>query len=79
MKLIRLIVLAAFFSGSVLAANTVPTEVQMPGTQPQQVNIGPQAGVNRSLDPAKQCNFCHANYNKAVEPGHNWGGSPVVL
>lgn len=75
MKLIRLLVLAAFFPGSALAATTVPTEIQMPGTQPEQVNIGPQAGVNRSLDPAKQCGFCHANYNKAVEPGHNWGGS----
>ncbi len=77
MKLIRLVVLAvlAFLSGSVFAATTVPTDVQMPGTQPEQVNIGPQAGVKRSLDPEKQCSFCHANYNKAVEPGHNWGGS----
>ena len=74
MKQLVLVVLA-LFCGAASAAPTVPTEVQMPGTQPGEINIGPQAGVNRSLDPAKQCSFCHSNYNKAVEPGHSWRGS----
>jgi hypothetical protein len=61
--------------GTVSAATTIPNEAKMPGTQPGEVNIGPQNGVSRAIDPAKQCSFCHSNYDKAVEPGHNWGGS----
>ena len=69
-------VVFALFCSFAFAALTVPTEVQMPGTQPGEINIGAQNGVNRSLDPAKQCSFCHADYgSKATEPGHNWGGS----
>lgn len=61
------------------AANTVPTDVQMPGTQPGEVlsPITPGSPVSSrlSLDPAKQCSFCHAKYNTATEPEHNWSGS----
>ena len=75
MKQLVFVVLALFCSFA-FAALTVPTEVQMPGTQPSEIDIGPQNGVNRSLDPAKQCSFCHSDYgSKATEPGHNWGGS----
>ena len=61
------------------AAETVPNEVQMPGTQPGEVHSPLTPGFPESsrlsLDPAKQCNFCHGKYNTAVEPEHNWQGS----
>ncbi len=69
----------AFVSIASQAANTVPTDVQMPGTQPGEVlsPITPGSPVSSrlALDPAKQCSFCHANYNTSTEPGHNWNGS----
>ena len=70
----------ALFCITSQAANTVPTDVQMPGTQPGEVlsPITPGSPVSSrlSLDPTKQCNFCHGNnYNAATEPGHNWNGS----
>jgi hypothetical protein len=67
--------LSLVYCGLTAAATSVPTDAQMPGTQPGEVNIGPQNGVARAIDPARQCSFCHSSYNKAVEPGHNWGGS----
>lgn len=61
------------------AAEIVPNEVQMPGTQPGEVlsplTPGFPESSRLSLDPAKQCNFCHGKYNTAVEPEHNWQGS----
>ncbi len=65
--------------GTAHGANTVPTEVQMPGTQPGEVlsPLTPDSPVSSRLaiDPAKQCNFCHGGYNTAHEPAHNWQGS----
>jgi len=75
MRWTYLLLLSLFVCVPASAATTIPNEVQMPGTQPGEVNIGPQNGVKRAIDPAKQCSFCHASYNKSVEPGHNWGGS----
>ena len=73
----------AFVCFSSHAANFVPTEVQMPGTQPGEIlsplTPGEPVSTRLSLDPAKQCSFCHANYNTAVEPGHNWQGSMMSL
>jgi len=44
--------------------------VRMPGTQP---------GGAGTLEPSTNCtNNCHAGYNKAVEPGHNWRGSMMA-
>ena len=66
-----------------LAANTVPTDAQMPGTQPGEVlsplTPGEPVATRMALDPAKQCSWCHANYNTKVEPGHNWQGSMMSL
>jgi hypothetical protein len=42
--------------------------VRMPGTQPNQV----------ILENATNCMNCHANYNRAVEPGFNWTGSMMA-
>jgi hypothetical protein len=71
-KAIMALLLIANFS---YAATTVPNEAQMPGTQPQEVKTPLNMGVFNATDPAKQCNFCHGDYNKAVEPTHNWQGS----
>lgn len=69
----------AFVSVTSQAATTVPTDVQMPGTQPGEMlsplTPGSPVSSRLALDPAKQCSFCHAKYNNAVEPGHNWQGS----
>lgn len=43
--------------------------VRMPGTQPDN-------GV--SLESPNRCLNCHAGYNDAVEPGHNWQGSMMA-
>ena len=48
------------------AADVVPNEVKMPGTQPGEVS---------SLQTANRCDNCHGGYNKIVEPAHNWNGS----
>ncbi len=48
------------------AAQTVPTDVQMPGTQPQEI-IPPT--------PSWNCGFCHSNVNPDSEPWFNWQGS----
>jgi hypothetical protein len=76
----------AFASGFVLAAaaaaslsvraaagsvqGTVPTDVQMPGTQPQDP-------LTHLHDP-NACASCHGNYAPAVEPTHLWRGSMMA-
>jgi hypothetical protein len=52
-----------------LAAITVPTDVQLPGTQPG------QAG---NLETPDKCDNCHGGYNRAVEPAFNWRGSMMA-
>jgi hypothetical protein len=51
------------------AANTVPTDVQMPGTQPGEIG---------ALESPNKCDNCHGGYNSAVEPAHNWRGSMMA-
>lgn len=53
-------------AGLTHAAQTIPNEAQMPGTQPGEIG---------EFDTAEQCDFCHGGYNAAVEPQHNWQGS----
>ncbi|HEX6813417.1 MAG TPA: hypothetical protein VF384_17495 [Planctomycetota bacterium] len=43
-----------------------PTDIQMPGTQPQQAPL---------LGPVSTCASCHGYYDQAVEPAENWMGS----
>jgi hypothetical protein len=47
---------------------TVPTDVQMPGTQPGEV----------TLESANRCDNCHAGYDVAVEPVRNWWGGMMA-
>src|SRR5688572_11651404 len=76
----------AFASGFVLAAaaaaslsvraaagsvqGTVPTDVQMPGTQPHDP-------ITNLHDP-NACASCHGNYAPTVEPTHLWRGSMMA-
>ncbi len=55
--------------GVVRAALVVPTEIQMPGTQPGQVS---------NLESPDKCDNCHGGYNQAVEPAFNWRGSMMA-
>jgi hypothetical protein len=57
----------SFFTlGAALAADTVPTDIQQPGTQPGEIG---------NLESPNKCDNCHGGYNDSVEPAHNWRGS----
>ena len=55
-----------FLIQTAFAADTVPTDVQLPGTQPSEIG---------NLESPDKCDNCHGGYNSAVEPAHNWRGS----
>ncbi len=61
--------LALFCSSLLLAADVVPTDIQQPGTQPNEVS---------TLESPDKCDNCHGGYNTAVEPAHNWRGSMMA-
>jgi hypothetical protein len=65
-----LLVTAAAHLGAVTLAPSVTNDplVRMPGTQPGQV----------SLEAPGRCLNCHAGYQPAIEPGHNWQGSMMA-
>ena len=63
------IALAFFCSSALLAADIVPTDIQQPGTQPNEVS---------TLESPDKCDNCHGGYNSAVEPAHNWRGSMMA-
>ena len=52
------------------AADVVPDPVKMPGTQPHDGII--------PMEDVAVCANCHGNYDKAVEPLHNWRGSMMA-
>jgi hypothetical protein len=52
-----------------IAADTVPTDIQQPGTQPGEIG---------NLESPNKCDNCHGGYNLAVEPDHNWRGSMMA-
>jgi hypothetical protein len=55
--------------GVSFAADTVPTNIQQPGTQPGEVG---------NLESPGKCDNCHGGYNTAVEPAFNWQGSMMA-
>lgn len=63
------VVLSLVFIHLALAADTVPTDVQLPGTQPAEIG---------NLESPDKCDNCHGGYNSAVEPAHNWRGSMMA-
>jgi hypothetical protein len=56
---------------SVLSSQSavVPTDVQMPGTQPGEVN---------ELESPNKCDNCHGGYDTLVEPTYNWTGGMMA-
>ncbi|NVK42396.1 MAG: hypothetical protein HWE39_14235 [Oceanospirillaceae bacterium] len=62
-------VLSILALGAALAAVVVPTDIQQPGTQPNEVS---------NLESPDKCDNCHGGYNSAVEPAHNWRGSMMA-
>ena len=71
----KLLAASLLLAASVHAANTVPTDIEMPGTQPGEV---------ASLETPDKCANCHAGYNDANtvgEPQHEpvtgWRGGAM--
>jgi len=62
-----------WLGGAAQAAETVPTDVQMPGTQPED-------GIN--VESVSKCDNCHGNFASAQapleEPWFNWAGSMMA-
>jgi hypothetical protein len=63
-----LLLLFALF-GTGFAADTVPTNIQQPGTQPGEVS---------NLESPDKCDNCHGGYNTSTEPAFNWRGSMMA-
>ena len=68
-RTLSIVVVAAFGPPAPIATAQVPTEVQQPGTQPNQIV---------PLDSVSSCTQCHAGYDSLVEPWHNWSGSMMA-
>jgi hypothetical protein len=59
----------AFAVGIALAATTVPSTIDQPGTQPGEIG---------NLSSPDRCDNCHGGYNTSVEPAFNWRGSMMA-
>jgi hypothetical protein len=64
-----LCLLGALAISPIRAADIVPTDIQQPGTQPQEIG---------NLESPDKCDNCHGGYNYAVEPAYNWRGSMMA-
>jgi hypothetical protein len=64
---LALVSAASLISASLAAV--VPNELQMPGTQPFEV---------QPLEASYSCETCHGQYDPAVEPFENWSGSMMA-
>lgn len=70
MRLATVTVVMVFaFLSAAFGADTVPTDIQQPGTQPL------EAG---NLESPGRCDNCHGGYDAAVEMAHNWRGSMMA-
>jgi hypothetical protein len=63
------ILAAALILTQAQAADVVPTDIQQPGTQPEEIG---------NLESPNKCDNCHGGYNTSVEPAHNWRGSMMA-
>jgi len=67
----RLLFLLFLFSGCLHAADTVPNEIKMPGTQPNEVG---------NFESPDKCDNCHSGYNNldpGAEPATGWRGAAM--
>ncbi len=67
--LLNVLLVVWLFVGGAFAADTVPTNIQQPGTQPQEIG---------NLESPNKCDNCHGGYNTATEPAFNWRGSMMA-
>ena len=67
--MILLIFVILCLGDQVQAALVVPTDIQQPGTQPDEVG---------NLESPDKCDNCHGGYDPAVEPAFNWRGSMMA-
>jgi len=63
------LVASLLFFSTALSQETVPTDIQQPGTQPEEIG---------NLESPDKCDNCHGGYNTSVEPAHNWRGSMMA-
>ena len=67
--LLSIILLVGVSFGLSIAADTVPSNIEQPGTQPLEVS---------KLESPNKCDNCHGGYNTSVEPAFNWRGSMMA-
>ena len=69
----RVLLLSLLFLSCFVAygftADVVPSTIDQPGTQPQDVG---------NLESPDKCDNCHGGYNTATEPAFNWRGSMMA-
>ncbi|MDH3831218.1 MAG: hypothetical protein OEU48_06085 [Gammaproteobacteria bacterium] len=58
---VALVCLMLVFTSLTQAADIVPNEIRMPGTQPGEVS---------NLESPNKCDNCHGGYNSTVESAH---------
>lgn len=68
-RTIRLLAVSVLLSAVLVHPAVVPTDVQMPGTQPLEVSAD---------NAVSNCDNCHGGYDAAIEPSHNWRGSMMA-
>mgnify|MGYP001826295414 CR=1 FL=1 len=65
--------LSALYISTVHAADVVPPEIEMPGTQPEEVG---------NFESPDKCDNCHAGYDDLApenEPATGWRGAAMGL
>ena len=66
LSILPCLILGLLISPDAFTAETVPTDVQQPGTQPLEIS---------NLESPDKCDNCHGGYDSAVEPAYTWRGS----
>jgi hypothetical protein len=67
---LRLLLSVALLAPALAAqAAVVPTDIQQPGTQPNETS---------SLQPLSKCDNCHGGYDPLAEPAHAWQGGMMA-
>jgi len=68
-RIVKVGVILMFVGATAIAALVVPTDIELPGTQPGEIT---------NLESPNKCDNCHGGYNTAVEPAHMWRGSMMA-
>jgi hypothetical protein len=68
-RIVKVFAVLMFAGAVAYAALTVPTDIELPGTQPGEIG---------NLESPDKCDNCHGGYNSAVEPAHTWRGTMMA-